>query len=651
MPSYRVIVENEQAADFVLKEIGVVPISFYTTSPWLIEKKTIQGNPVCSLENDTSIQRMSKLGSLGYSIAESLSNQLEGDDSLGGIRGKPLFGSIQRTFFVLSYKADLMRLWVDDKPGKASDLVVGNPEPTEIHSFNPSVGRFDTLFAALALLAQQEGCRDLEVVHHIPMEDGREHVAKMESLGQSVQERLLSLLNMPLNVFRYKFMKRRLGHRRITPNPSSTVPGLALVLRDCELLEETVPFLRDSGWNVAFDDLAWLSKQVEPRKISRENGFSEDALLDFLSIYQDAGVEADPFQRAALRILLDRVSKGSQYAEPLWEELNAHFDAMLPRNVEYPTVFLTNALTSPGERLIFQYAHQRRIPLFSFEHGITAGLSQLTTFQTKHSGMHESHYMFFLTPCAMEHHKRIGEGQGHAMVSGAPLVLKRVKWKVLQKLITRFMLRFSLWKRVVLYATLATQNNMIYGPGGQNDAMYYRITSSVIQDVFSILEDSCVLKLYPTNRYLDPDPFSSLVPLPHRTKRVQYFEFRYLRALADVLIVDSAMSTLGWAWSAHIPLIYLDLPSNPLLTPVAEAFDRAVFRIDCTRNGWVKEVRELLLLPHQELIRRWNRKREQREEVEERYIFGPKGRAGKRAAELIIRESMNGASHEGSGSA
>jgi hypothetical protein len=128
--------------------------------------------------------------------------------------------------------------------------------------------------------------------------------------------------------------------------------------------------------------------------------------------------------------------------------------------------------------------------------------------------------------------------------------------------------------------------------------------------------------------------------LPPNVKPVQFIEFRYLRAVGDVLICDSPQSTLGWVWSARVPLIYLDLPTNPLVPHVAEAFDKAIFRFDCSKEGWEEEVRALLALPEAEFTAKWKAKAPAREEVEEKVIFGPPGKAGERAAEFIVRETL-----------
>ena len=145
------------------------------------------------------------------------------------------------------------------------------------------------------------------------------------------------------------------------------------------------------------------------------------------------------------------------------------------------------------------------------------------------------------------------------------------------------------------------------------------------------------MKLYPSNRYLDPDPWIKLVTFPKNVKVLQYFEFSELRAAADITILSSSASTFGWVWSTCKPIIFLELPSKPLMQEVVDLFHRALFRIDGSKEGWEEEMLEILKMPHKKLLKLWEDKKDAREELET-HIFGPKGNSGKRAADYIARK-------------
>ena len=87
------------------------------------------------------------------------------------------------------------------------------------------------------------------------------------------------------------------------------------------------------------------------------------------------------------------------------------------------------------------------------------------------------------------------------------------------------------------------------------------------------------------------------------------------------------------------PIIFLELPSKPLMQEVVDLFDRALFRIDGSKESWQEEMLGLLKMPHKKLLKLWADKKDAREELE-RHIFGPKGNSGKRAADYIAREIL-----------
>jgi hypothetical protein len=93
-------------------------------------------------------------------------------------------------------------------------------------------------------------------------------------------------------------------------------------------------------------------------------------------------------------------------------------------------------------------------------------------------------------------------------------------------------------------------------------------------------------------------------------------------------------------WSSGKPVIFLDHPFSPVIPSVADSMDKSIFRIDCSSTHWLEDARDLLALPHEELVRQWNAKEPRRKAMERTHIFGPKGRAGRKAADFIVGETL-----------
>jgi len=304
-------------------------------------------------------------------------------------------------------------------------------------------------------------------------------------------------------------------------------------------------------------------------------------------------------------------------------------------------IVATNGLTSPTGRLFQQFLIHRRVKVFSFEHGVTAGICGVQTpyyFEKKqYTDGGDSMICYNRSSfIAMKNNN----GKFGGIVAGAPMINKKVKFYRLQRLIGRNFIKGRYNNRVIFFLGLISRNNMLIPPVLINDLEYYNLTKTIVFDVLSELDDQCILKLYPSDRYLDPDPFSKLLNLPKNVKVIQYFEFSELRATADVIILSSAQSTFGWAWSTNCPIIFLELPAKPLMRNVVDLFDRSLFRIDGSSEDWKRDLLSILKLPHRDLLRLWSNKKGAREELKT-HIFGPKGNSGKRVADYICKSMVD----------
>ena len=158
----------------------------------------------------------------------------------------------------------------------------------------------------------------------------------------------------------------------------------------------------------------------------------------------------------------------------------------------------------------------------------------------------------------------------------------------------------------------------------------------IVHDILGQCRGEVLLKLYPTYRYVDPDPFAGLIELPANCRQLQFTDFRNLRAAADLLINETPGSVLGWSWGAGVPQIYLETGACPLLPEIEALFRRSLFFIDAREAGWEEELRALLDLPSAELGARYDAMAAARAETSRHCILGPEGHAGARAARYVL---------------
>lgn len=165
---------------------------------------------------------------------------------------------------------------------------------------------------------------------------------------------------------------------------------------------------------------------------------------------------------------------------------------------------------------------------------------------------------------------------------------------------------------------------------------YHAIQKQVVYDVFRRCRDTVLLKLYPTLRYVDGDPFASLLTLPENCRVDQFIDLRNIRAGADVWVLDTPGSSLNWVWPTGVPIIYLETGMYTLLPEIRELFEAAMFYVDVRDLGWRSRLLRLLRLPHDELVAQYEAKADARQLVGEYGIVGPAGNPGADAAQFIL---------------
>ena len=635
-----IIIENEAAYHFCRGgKYSTDDITWHTTSPWLLEKLPRLKEKVLSLEEDIPIRSHWNLGYANIYFSDQLWRFLDklcAPLGQGILLGKAIRHRIQFTSFVLIYKAMLLHRWYRHNCDEGTLAVVGDLELSPINNFDLLVGRFDNLFVKIAAEAHLKNIKTIP--HHPP--SGKELLKKISRSDAGNIEKTLYFMNKNLSEFTFFVwgaLQRRNVIRRDVLKFGKKRRFHVLLVKKCNLLSETFLPLLLKGIGVVrcdiFPEQGNLSAEKIPFKKEELHNEVEKVFEDSLSRYR---LVDNDFYTSTIHILTDRIYQCLQYGMSLSKRLPQMYKRL---NKYHLTNFAvaTNGLTSPEQRVFQQYLVKKRIPIFSFEHGVTAGIDGETEYyHAKNNYTEGDDFMVCYNESSLEAYTN-GRKEKGGIVAGAPWSNKKIPFYKIQRLITRNFLKLKYKERVIFYLALITRNNMVSGPLSQNDFSYYKITKNISLDVFSSINDTCILKLYPSNRYLDPDPFETLVELPSNVKIIQYFEFKSLRATADVIILSSAQSTFGWAWSANCPIIFLELPAKPLMKNVVNLFDRALFRIDGSKEGWQKEMLDLLKLPHKDLLKLWENKRAAREELEI-HIFGPKGNSGKRAADFIAKE-------------
>jgi hypothetical protein len=623
------IIENEESYFYARRKIFKADkVIWHTTSPWLLEKLPTLGEEVCSLEKNVTVDIQNKLTKIIISVARDIAkyvneNNLTLKEDI--LLGNAFERNIQQILYVTLYKLLLLeQFYLSFNNGSNVLSVVGDCSLTKTDTLMLNYDRFDTLFTVFAKAMIGD---DIEI---IPYRASNEVVVlqKMSSFGAKFIDKVIYYANF--NLSRIISAKLRLKKARIPliwKNANRTV----FFLKPTELLSDTFIPLLLNGVKVINRSLNF--PKIEAGSFGTNYGqflkYSNEALQKAFLKHE---FDYDASFIKSFDVFFKRLFTKLNYVDSILNCLPESF-AWFQKSSSSDFAIATNGLTTVEQRIWQQYFVNKGIPVFFFQHGVTAGVDATVSWLHKWE-TEDNDIKFCYSEAAFNAYTDFRQ-KPNALVAGAPHANKKIQFRNIQKYILRRRFKIKKSERLVLYLTLIARNNMVYGPG-ESDLEYYSITKSIAKDVLSSIEDRCIIKLYPASRYLDPDP-TEIMSLADNIEICQYIDFSILRSIPDVIVLHYAQSAFGWAWSARVPIIFIEFPSMPLHDETRKLFEQSIFLINGSEKNWVDQVKGLLLLPHSELMKQWNAKESVRRKVEESHIFGPKGNSGKRCSDFILR--------------
>jgi hypothetical protein len=215
------------------------------------------------------------------------------------------------------------------------------------------------------------------------------------------------------------------------------------------------------------------------------------------------------------------------------------------------------------DRLFANHCRKRGIRVNTVDHGVTLGLSEWSLFHAAHSGMGVGTRGFYHCSRAVDAIGRHVSAQ-EAYAVGLPRITARPPFRGIQRRLARRMLAAGQDEHLIMIVCDLDRNNYVYGPQQDNDLQYLTKTRQIAETVCAAFPNSrVILKLYPTQRYLDEYDFSDIAQRFANLRIVKNVEFRFIRTAADFLVTTSTQSTLGWVSGAGAPYLYLDFVWSP----------------------------------------------------------------------------------------
>ncbi len=620
------IVESALGMDHAIARFGEANTLISTTSPFVLEKCRILGRRCFAIDGSLP---QAKADSIGYASLRATSDITDLVDS-AATSDEPPFGwallpQLHRMLTAFLYKAHLLDHVMRECANDGRLWTVGHSEARAVRGFNVMINRFDTLFTVL-------GAR--RGIPHIGLEAPEPSGAAEtgDFMRPSIWTRMVTVMNAPATSVFYRLWRGPLKGRALALVPGWNRNPIVVVHRGNEMIEEILPRLLLRGCEIRrLPRLHSTSDEVDaPPTVSLEAITARikrrcvDAELGWSDTLQIAAMQAGERLRTALR-----------HGPSLWRSTEVCVEELKRDARGRPLGLLTNAMASGQERLLRHALDRHGIQSFVAEHGVAPGLSP----------MHEALYAIdkvaslrrtlLYTPAQHRLYERsIGVAEAaNCPVVGVPRLVRKIGMRPIQRVAVRAALGAK--GRLAIWCTALYPNNFQFLPHYWRDTPYHEIRRRVVTDVFGKISDHVVLKLYPTYRYVDPDPLAGLMTLPPNCRVEQFTDFRNLRAAADLIVVDGPGSVMAWAWSTNVPFIYLETGMYGLDATVRQALERSAFVVDVADQDWADRFLALLRLDHRALVARFAAKSAERESFATEYALGPKGGAGRLGSAYI----------------
>lgn len=470
---------------------------------------------------------------------------------------------LTRCMFVTCYKALLLTRVVASADGDPV-VCVGLPSEPEPAAFSLIYGRIDTIFAALATTWAAHGLEVFPFLSSPEASRAIENKVRHRSMGRT--EKILSLLNNTPGSWVFKTWKN-LHRRGIYPSRLSLFPFRRKTYwlhKECELLHEAaLGILRRGG------QFAQLPKLPQPNSRIDDSTGPEDAAAVAARLDEIARAAVIrhraawlPAYGAAMELITQRCLGFLGRLRRELANLTRGFDEVTA-SVKPGDEILTSALTSPLEGLFYGYCRSRGIRVAAFDHGVTLGLSAWSDSEARQAGMLAADRGFYHCPRAAES-VRLHAPWQEIHVVGLPHCTAKPILRTLQRSLGRRLLGLTKDEHVLMHVPDLERNNFIYGPWQENDLQFLRKTKDVTAALCRAYPRSrVVLKLYPTQRYLDAYDFSDLAAEHPNLLVVGDVDFRFVRASSDLNFTASTQSTLGWVAGAGAPMVFLEFRWAP----------------------------------------------------------------------------------------
>ncbi len=457
---------------------------------------------------------------------------------------------IYRTLFPLVYKTTII-----DYCNKKYDLYVVGSKSDLNTGINLSFGRFDNLYYDIALYEKNYKIKKIKINNENSIKDKLDK--EIEKKSFTFIEKLLSITSNNLNLFSFKIYR----NFKINKLTNILFKKKIIILNSCETLENAFFNLIKNKYSIHFDNLNFLNNI----KISDDDQYvflesNLKFLMTNLNLYINKNFSDLHFSNYNSLIYI--FSKKILHSLNLIDHNYNYISRSISKKLEYfsSKILLTNYLDSVSERFYGIMLMKKNVSVYSFEHGLIHGLSEISKDLGNINGMIVSNFGFYNWKYSTRDLKLDLNKKHKVFKISFPSIYFRKNNNLLKKLILKKYFKIGLTNKTLIFLIDVDKNNWIT-PYSLNDYLMKRVTEDIYKDLKSKYPDYTILiKLYPATRYLDKLKFNNLKLLDSLV--IDDFDLRYILDMADVIALYSSQSVLTWLLGSNKKIILYETNRN-----------------------------------------------------------------------------------------
>ena len=323
---------------------------------------------------------------------------------------------------------------------------------------------------------------------------------------------------------------------------------------------------------------------------------------------------------------------------PIWVRASYNYVSNIIGQDNNKKIILASALSSPLSKIVHNIFRSKGYNIILFEHGVTKGISALSSKRLHVSEIYNAdHFVGYSSGSLSTLNKLFKEKKIKSSITASPIHTKKVLLAPLQRFIWRKKLNIKNKQCALIHVSpFPYSGNKRLGFGSPTETEVLEIEKEFVK-IYNRSNKTVFYKKYPAYRF----PYNaSLKDIYSRYKNLKFIgdlDYRYIRSAFDIIVTGSPSSTFSWCLSANKPLIFFDSKIiNPLIdNKVREQIKKSVFYINLDKINWKQNLDEIISLPYDSIIEKWNNMHYHRKIFIKNNIFCDTRNPGKKVANYI----------------